>query len=43
MADMDVAIQVQNLSKRFNVYAHAKDMLIEFLLRTNRHQESGPQ
>jgi ABC-type polysaccharide/polyol phosphate transport system ATPase subunit len=39
MADTDVAIQVQNLSKRFNVYAHAKDMLIEFLLRRNMHQE----
>lgn len=39
MADMDVAIQVQNLSKCFNVYPHARDMLYEFLLRKSRHQE----
>jgi ABC-type polysaccharide/polyol phosphate transport system ATPase subunit len=39
MADTDVAIQVQNLSKRFDVYAHARDMLYEFVLRRNMHQE----
>lgn len=39
MADTDVAIHVANLSKCFHVYSHPRDLVLEYLLRSNRHSE----
>ncbi len=36
---METAIVASNLSKAFRVYAHPKDMLVEFLTRKTRHCE----
>lgn len=39
MEGRDVAIRVANLSKRFKIYRRPKDMFLEFLLRSKRHEE----
>jgi ABC-type polysaccharide/polyol phosphate transport system ATPase subunit len=39
MPDANVAIRVENVSKCFHVYAHAKDIVLEYLLRSKRHED----
>lgn len=39
MADTEIALRVENLSKCFKVYARGRDMLIEMLFRKKRHTE----
>lgn len=39
MADSEIAIRVKNLSKCFHVYRRPKDLVLEFFLRSKRHED----
>ncbi len=38
-ANTDVALRVENLSKCFHVYRHPKDIVLEYLFRSKRHED----